>query len=240
METLNQIAENIAYKLGDQFNFTLRESIKDSIIYYRAKYIRDDADRNFISEIHFAQVLTLQFQVVNLLNEFGADFSCISAICEDVQLQDKYNILKSKKPIPLPIRLKSMGRSPYMYLGKVDGSRNFSYTTLDKYPYFRTLKYSSKNIFFVIINGYLYIINNLTECDINESLKLCNVMLKGIFENPRDIYNACTNSDVFMDDMPFPISKDMLMQISNGILKGEYPLKAKDGEQVNLAPDDNE
>ena len=34
MDTLNAIAENIAYQLGDQFNMTLRESIKDTIIIY--------------------------------------------------------------------------------------------------------------------------------------------------------------------------------------------------------------
>ena len=30
MKPLNRIAENIAYKLGDQFNSTLIESIKDN------------------------------------------------------------------------------------------------------------------------------------------------------------------------------------------------------------------
>ena len=30
--TLNQIAEDIAYKLGDQFNHTLNESIKHTLI----------------------------------------------------------------------------------------------------------------------------------------------------------------------------------------------------------------
>ena len=43
---LNAIAEDVAYKLGDQFNMTLKESIKHTIVYYRSKFMRDDIDRN--------------------------------------------------------------------------------------------------------------------------------------------------------------------------------------------------
>lgn len=240
MQTLNQIAENIAYKLGDQFNHTLNESIKATILDYRAKFIRDDLDRNPLSDVHFSQVGTLQFEVVNLLTEFGADYSCLNLICSDVALREEYRILKSKKQVPLPIRTKSAGRNPFSFVGRVDGSKSFIYTTLDKFPYVKALKYSSTVIYYTVINGYLYIINNLDQCDINESLKICNVMVKGVFEDPSDFYNACENGDTFIDDMPFPISKDMLVNLSNAILKGEYPLKPKDGEEVNIKPDDNE
>lgn len=239
MQTLNTIAENIAYKLGDQFNYTLRESIKDTVLNYRAKYIRDDADRNALSDVHFSQVGTLQFEVVNILEEFNADFSCISAICEDVHLQRGYRVLKSKTPIPTPIRFKQSNRSPFMYVGRVDGSRAFTYTTLDKFPYIKHLPYSLKTIYYTIINNYIYIINNLSQCDINETLKLCNILIKGVFEDPREFYNACENGDSFIDDLPFPIGKDMLMSLTNAILKGEYPLVPKDGEQINIKPDDN-
>lgn len=240
MQTLNEIAENIAFKLNDQFNYTLRNSIKDTVLNYRAKFIRDDLARNYLSELHFSQVVTLQFNVVNLLTEFGADFSCINTICPDVLNQDKYKVLKSKTTIPTPIRTKTSGRSPFSYLGRVDGSKPFSYTTLDKYPYVKTLSYSTHTVYYVVINNYLYIINNLSDCDVNETLNICNVMLKGVFENPRELYNACNNNGTFIDDMPFPIGIDMLMQISNGILKGEYPLTPKDGQEINIKPDDND
>jgi hypothetical protein len=240
MTTLNQIAENIAYKLGDQFNLTLRESIKDTVIIYRAKFIRDDLDKNFLSESHFSQVGTIQFEVVNLLEEFNADFSNISAICANVTKQDKYKILRSKQLIPTSVRTKVSSRNPFLFLGKVDGSKNFTFTTLDKYYYYQHIPYQENNIFYIYLNNRIYIINNLNLCDINESLNISNVMIKGIFENPRELYNACVNNDTYMDDMPFPIGLDMLMSITNNILKGEYPIKVKDGEQVNIHPDDNE
>ena len=240
MQSINLVAENIAFKLGDQFNFTLRESIKDTLLNYRAKFIRDDADRNSLSEVHFSQTAVLQFKVVNLLSEFNADFACLSVICGDVHLQEKYNILKSKTPVPTPIRFKQSSKAPFMYLGRVDGSKSFVYTTLDMFPYLINLPYSSKVIYYTIINNHVFILNNLNECDINESLKICNILLKGIFENPSEFYSICDNGDTFVDDMPFPIGKDMLMQISNAILKGEYPIIPKDGQQVNIKPDDND
>ena len=239
MKTLNQIAENIAYKLGDQYNTILKNSIKDTILDYRAKFIREDLDRNFLSDVHFTQVGTLQFKVVNLLKEFGADFSMISAICPDVINQDKYNILKSTKPIPLPIRRKNAGKNPYSYIGKVDGSKKFTYVALDTFVYVYNLPYTSRTIYYTIINNYLYILNNLQECDINSTLSLCNVLIKDVFENPSDFYNACNNTG-FIDDMPFPMGIDMIVNISQAIVKGEYPLKPKDGETINIKPDDNE
>ena len=238
MATLNQIGEEIAYKLGDQFNTTLRNSIKEDVIDLRAKFIRDDADRNAVSNVHFSQALTLQFEVVNILDEFNANFDCLNSICPDVQYQDKYKVLKSKKPVPIPIRFKNSGRNPFMYVGRVDGSKAFVYTTLEQFPYIRTLKYSLKTIFYIIYNQHLYIINNLGECDINQTLNLCNVLVKGIFENPRDFYNACENGDKFIDDMEFPIGRDMLVQLKDKIYSS-YMQKPKDGEQVNIDSDDN-
>ncbi len=240
MQTLNQIAENIAFKLGDQFNHTLRESIKDTVITYRAKFIRDDLDRNFLSEVHFSQVGTLSFEVVNLLEAFNADFSSISAICTDVILQSKYQVLRSKTEVPTPIRTKSSGRNPFSYVGRIDGSKKFVYTTLDNFPYIKTLPYSLHTIYYTIINNKVYIINNLAQCDINSTLNICNVLLKGVYENPREFYNACNNSDIFIDDMSFPIGRDMLMQVTQAILKGEYPLVPKDGQEIKIKPDDND
>ena len=242
--TLNLIAENIAFKFGKQFDQTLIESIKDTVLNYRAKFIRDDLERNSLSEIHFSQVLTISFKEVNLMTEFNADFNSISAICDDVLTQDKYKILKSNIKVPLPIRGKSSGKNPFYYLGSVDGMKQFVFTSLDKYPYYKTLPYNIKTVYYTIINGYIYILNNLDSCintnSIVNGLEICNAMIKGIFENPQEAYTLCSDKSLFPDDRPFPISKDMLMQLSNAILKGEYPLVPKDGQQINIKPDDND
>lgn len=237
MTTLNEIAENIAYKLGDQFNHTLKESIKDTLINYRAKFIRDDLDKNSTSDVHFHQVGTIQFEVINLLTAFNADYSSVTSVCTDVLLQENYKVLRSIQDIPTPLRSKASSRIPFSYLGRVDGSKNFIYTTLDKYVYIKTLPYSLNTIYYTIINSKVYILNNLSKCDVNDTLGICNVLFKGIFENPRDFYDVCNNTDIFIDDLPFPIGRDMLMSISNNILKGEYPLVNKDGKEVHIKKD---
>jgi hypothetical protein len=238
METLNQIAETIAYKLGDQFNSTLKESIKDDAIGYRAKFLRDDEDRNSISVVHTSQTLIIPFERISLLEAFGVNMECITAICPNTELQEKYMVLRSKKEIPLPIRFKNTSRNPYMYVGRQDGSKSFTYTSIDKFPYYINLPYNSKTVYYTIINKRVYIINNLNECDLNSTLNLCGVLMQGVFENPRDFYNAC-DSDDFADDLRFPIGLDMLAQIKKTIIS-EYPIKPKDAQQVNIKPDDND
>jgi hypothetical protein len=240
MQSLNEIAENIALKISQQFNQTALNSIKATILNYRSKYIRDDLDRNPLSEIHFTQTITLQFEEVNLLQEFGGKYDCITSICPDVLEQSEYSILKSTKDIPTPIRLKSSGRNPFFYFGTVTGFKNFTFTTLDKFAYYKTLPYQSKTIYYTIINNRAYILNNLDTCDINDTLSLCNVLVKSVFENPSEAYDACVYGHIRKDDMPFPISRDMLMSLSNAIQRNEYLIAIKDGQEVNIKPDPND
>lgn len=237
MNTLNKIAENIAFKLGDQFNITLRESIKNTVLDYRAKFIRDDADRNFISDVHLSQTMNIEFDVVNLLQEFGANFDIVNSICADTEVLQEYKVLRSKKLVPLPVRVKSGRRSPYQYLGRITGEKGFTYVDIEQYYYIRNTRYNAKTIYYTIINGRIYIINNLKECDINNSLEIANAMIKGVFEDPREAYSICSDKTTKLDDRLFPIPSDMLMQISNGILRGEYGIKPSDGETVNIKPD---
>lgn len=238
---LQEIAEDIAYKLGDQFNTTLKESIKQTLIVYRAKYIRDDVERNgVISDIHFSQTFTVELEEVNLLTHFGANTECITSICDDDTELPEYTILISKNKIPKPVRLKNASGDSFQFVGTIDGVKRFKYTTLDKYPYLRELPYNSKTIYYSFINERLIILNNLNCNDMMNTLDLCNALIKSVFENPRDIYTFCP-TQVFIDDNEFPIGLDMLMSMKQSILKGEYPLiPVKDGEQVNIKPDDND
>ena len=77
--TLNQIAEDIAYKLGDQFNHTLNESIKHTLIYYRSKFIRDDIEKNGININTYYQTIVLNLEKVNKLEDVGADIACLTS-----------------------------------------------------------------------------------------------------------------------------------------------------------------
>ena len=240
MKPLNRIAENIAYKLGDQFNSTLIESIKDTILDYRAKYIRDDLDRNFLSDAHFSQTGKVKFTKVNLLKEFSSDFGILSAICPDVLERPNYFVLKSVNKIPLPIRTKSSGNSLYSYIGSPLGDKRFVYTSLDKFYYYKHLAYNQTTIYYTTLNNHIYVLNNLDKCDLTDANTIAFALIKDVFEDPSEFFNNCENANTWADDAPFPIGLDMLATLSKAILTGEYPIAPKDGQTVNIKPDDND
>ena len=77
MKSINQISEEIAYELGDQFNMTLRESIKNSVVDYRAKLLRDDIDRNFVSLGLYGQTITMLFDFLIKALNLGKESFCM-------------------------------------------------------------------------------------------------------------------------------------------------------------------
>lgn len=232
--TLNAIAEDIAYKLGDQFNSTLRESIKHTLIYYRAKFIRDDINRNNILSTDYFQTVVLKMHKVNKLEDVGADIACITngADCVSIINNVKYDILKSTTTLPKSIRLKGFGKVPYKYIGSVDRLTRFQHTEPSDLELKMHLPYrNNKVIYFSIADNYLYLLNSLT---------ICNVLIEGIFVDPREIFKLCDNG-VFTDDNEFPIAEDLLMYIVNNIVTKEYPLqRPTDGEVINIQKDDKD
>ena len=226
--TLNQIAEDIAYKLGDQFNHTLKESIKHTLIIYRSKFIRDDISKNGINANTYYQSVVLEFEKVNKLSDVGADVSCLASICSYAKEDKKFIILKSKKQIPAFIKLKSAGNSPFKFLGSVDRLKRFKYATPDTLEYITYLPYQKNEIYYYISDNYVYLLN---------STEICNTLIEGIFDNPREAYPLCEGNN-FKDDNEFPISNDLLFYIVNNIVTREYPLINKDdGDEINLQSD---
>lgn len=240
MDTLNSIAENIAYQLGDQFNMTLRESIKDTLIIYRAKMLRDSDTRNFDDMSLFAQNLSVPLIKVDLYEELGLGLAtqALAFLGSDFTTKTKYAILRTKEKVPTPYRNHMMHREPFRYVGSFEGSTYFHHTTLFTFKYESILPHREKAIFYMYINGYIYIINNLRTCDITSSLDLKELFISSIFDNPRKAYNICEDPSTFVDDRPFPMSGDLLVSIYNMVKKGEFvPGYTKDGQVINLKPD---
>ena len=225
--TLNEIAENIAYKLGEQFNHTLKESIKHSIIYYRAKFLRDDIDRNDFSYIDYTQSITIPLIKVNMIDEFKKEICCdIFGNAENCL--EGLKILRTEIPVPKPIRIKNFGGIGYRFVGNPLRTKSYSFTPMERYKYIKLLSYNNST-YYSIINNYVYILN---------SLEICDIAFEGAFDNPIEIAELCGNNK-FSDDNDFPIATDLLYYIEQGIIKGEYPLINKqDGKQVNIEEND--
>src|SRR6478736_4621943 len=106
MQTLNAIAENMAYQLGDQFNTTLKQSIKDTVVTYRSKFLRDSDVRNFDDMAIFAQNLSVPLIKVDLYEELGIGVAkqALSFITTNIPTEQKYMVLRTKEQIPVPYR----------------------------------------------------------------------------------------------------------------------------------------
>lgn len=231
--TLNQIAEDGAYKLGDQFNSTLRESIKHTVLFYRAKYLRDDINRNGNTSSDLFQTFIMEMKEVNKLEDVGASINCITSggVCYNVINGKRFKLLKSTKPLPKSIRLKQFGTSPYRFVGSADRSTRFYYSEPADLEFKQAVPYQKNSaIYFFITNNYLYLLN---------SLEICNVLIEGVFENPRDVINLC-NGEGFADDKEFPLPADMLVSIMDNIVTKTYPLRGKDGQVINIQKDDKD
>lgn len=227
--TLNSIAEDIAYKLGDQFNSTLKESIKHTLIIYRSKFMRDDIDRNGTNVNSYYQSIVLDFEKVNIFDDLDADVSCLATMCTDAKEEEKYYLLKSKKKIPAFIRLKSNAQSPFRFIGSLTRRTRFKSATPETLDLMNLLPYREQTIYYYISNNYLYLLN---------TSEICEALIEGIFDDPREAFALC-KGELFKDDSEFPISNDLLYFIIDGIITRSYPLRNKeDGEQINLQSND--
>jgi hypothetical protein len=214
MTTLNTIAEDLAFSYGDQFNDALKESIKNSIIDYRALLIRPDIENNFINAQHYLQSFCVQMITTD------------SSEC--IGLTVGKTILVSKETLPKTVRLKGMS---YSFIGSVDRFITYVHSTKQNLVNREALPFQRPNqIYYSIINNRLYLLN---------TVRLCKVLLEGIIEDPRDIED-CNNPNMFSDDIPFSCPADMIAKIKE-IIKRQYPVQLiKDGKEVNIDTDDND
>lgn len=212
MATLNKISERIAYALNDPFNVMLLENIKFSVKYWRATLIRRDIERNGYSD-EYSQKISLDLIKVDKLDDCNFTFGCD-------------NILRTKFKIPKPIRIKA--DVLFKFIGIIDLQGNYkpiTYSEIEEIRYTKFNRYTSNVVRCSYINGYVYIYNN--------------TLIKKLFINtpwadPSAINIAC-GTECYNDDMEFPCPDDMIQQIFNGIVSGEFPMKTKPlGEEIQI------
>ena len=214
MVTLNGIAENIAFIRKEQFNNTLLESVKDSVVEYRAMLIRQDLQRNPMSYTDYLQTVCVEFERVN------------RSECPELPVCDY--VLRSKEIVSVPVRLANNGRINFKFVGSVDRRKSFTFATGNELRFLNSLPFQKNVIYYTYLNNRLYILNNL---------KIKRALLEYIVADPRNIQD-CTMPNVFPDDMPFPVPVDMLVKIKD-LVRKEYPQVIADGSEVNIERDDN-
>lgn len=215
MATLNGIVEDLAYIEGEQFNDTLMQSMKNSVVEYRAQEIRRDLQRNPMSYTDYLQTICVEFERVN------------KSECPELPVCDY--VLRSKQTVAKPVRLSTNGRVNFKFVGAVDRRIAFTFETPHGMNFMGSLPFQKNVIYYTYLNNRLYILNNL---------KVKRALIELIVADPRQIQD-CTQPNVFPDDMEFPIPEDMLVRVKD-MVKRQYSQPLKDGQEVNLARDDKE
>ena len=211
MATLNSIAENIAFSLGQQFNETLKQSIKDSVIDYRALLIRQDLDNNPLSYTDYLQSFCIELEEVDKSECPGLALNC--------------SVLRSKEIIPKPLRIKYNGRINFKYVGSIDRSKTLTFATGQELKYVLGLPFQESVIYYTMVNGKLIVLNNLN---------LCKLLIEEVIADPRLIQD-CDHPDTFPDDIEFPIPEDFLVKVKQ-FIKQEYNQQITDGAEITIEP----
>jgi len=211
MQTLNKIAQNIADSLGKPFDVLLRERIKYTVKYYRAEFIRQDIERNGISS-HFLQTFTTE-----LVKADKADTCLVNVNC---------TILKTKNPIPSPVRVKG---ELFKYIGDAGYKQAYTYRQLEELQYSEYNKYTSKVKSYDYKNDYIYVFN---------TTKVKYITIQAVFEFPEEVNTVCSvTKECYTDDSKFPISSDMIRRITVGLLSSELRMLNISDKEVNIEND---
>lgn len=209
MATKSQWAERIAYALNEPLNVPLKENIKFSLDGWRAMFIRRDVQANGLSE-SFLQRFDIELVKVDKADACNFNLDCTK-------------ILRSKNPVPRPVRLKN--DVLFKFVGDISG-KPFTPVEYEEVPYTCYNKYTSKVIRYNYTNDYLYFFNNT---------KLKYARIQCIVENPADINSLCTDATCWNDlTSEYPLPLDMMPQIIEGILKGEFKILNPQNQEVAI------
>lgn len=215
MATLNNIADFLADRLGRPFDDFLKVDLKFAVKYWRAFLIRQDVERNGTSR-EFLQRFILPLVKVDKADSCAIDIGCL--------------VLKTGRLVPKPVRLKQP--VPFKYVGEVGGDGSWTHTELEELQFTKENKYTSNVIRYNYINNLIYVYGNI---------RVKFVAIEGVFANPEEAIDYCVGSaDCVTDDEPFPIGEDMLKTLMDGILKGEFNIKAPIEKQDVEVTNDND
>mgnify|MGYP003132411662 CR=1 FL=1 len=209
MATLNQIAFNIANAAGKNTDPVFVNRIKFQIEYFRALFLRRDAERNFGIPDAFIQTRVLDMEWVPAVEACGVSLPC--------------QILKSKEKICTPINLK--GQTGFVYVGAVGGSESFQYVSPEQVVYALQSKFTGNQTKYFYKDGYLYVTEGSPMCV--EVRMACESPATGGEEGVEGL--GCIDHDA-----EYPVTMDMVQRITEAILNQLQADTLQDNGQVEI------
>lgn len=228
MNTLNKIADDVAFKLGSPTDVMLRNSIKATIIHLRATLITQDLQRNNRILQDYLQSITLELEPVDLITDLGIEVCC-GLISPELDVNDEMPAFKVIGTVPKMIRNPFYRKDGFTFVGNAIRTERFRYSPLHLIAQNSLLPLSGTVTYYTKINDTYYVI------PLDKRKSYCDITFEGIYEDFREDCNCEFNG--FPDDKELPIPMDMITYIKRGLISGEYPLLNVDTENVEVKKD---
>lgn len=209
MATLNQIAYNIAGAVDKNTDPVFINRIKFKIEYFRALFIRRDAQTNFNIPDAFVQTTTVEMEWTDAVSACGVSLPC--------------KILKSKEKLCTPINLK--GQSGFVYVGAPGGGESYQYVAPEQVVYAVTSKWTKNQPKYFFKDRYLYI---------TEGSPMC-VEVRMACESPATGGEEVDNLGCLDHDAEYPMTMDMVQRVTEAILNELQADTMQDNDQVETA-----
>lgn len=185
MASLNELATAFIDSVEQPFNIPLRERVKFHIKHLRAKFIRQDFERNGISRN------IVQSYVDKLIPVDALDTCVIQLGC---------TVLRTENKVPSPVQTKG---NLFQRVGSVN-YQGMAWGEIypDELPYIGYNLFTAKSTRYHYTNNYIYV---YTEG------KQKYIRIDGAFEDPQAALDRCVDSaNCVSDDDEFPISLHMV------------------------------
>lgn len=188
MSSLNQIATAFIDSINQPFNIVMRERVKFHIKHLRAKFIRQDFERNGISR--------------NIVMSYVDDLIKVDAL-DNCLIDLGCTILRTKRKVPKPVQLKD---NLFQYVGSANyQSGSWGEFTPNELETIQYNLWTSKETRYHYTNDYIYVYTN-------KFYKW--IRIDSIFENPEEAVTQCPGMvNCLTDDDEFPISAHMIDMI---------------------------
>ena len=201
--TLNEIAYSVAETVGKPYDEAFLNRVRSGIHYYRSLLIKRDIDRNpgFIPPQFVQRLSCVEMQSVDI------------AQCPDVVIG--CNVCRTVNKVPTLVRLAD--RLAITFVGTIDLQKNYSLIELDRVPYQRHGLYTGSLPYAFFLDDYLYLVNACPK----------SITIAGIFEDPTSLVSfvTCDGAQAFTFDDPYPIPRDMVQQLIQSMLAGEFGMQ---------------
>jgi len=184
--TQREIADQVAYQLGDPFNIPLIRSIEESVLPARSVVLRREVNKRLKYPSWAMQTLGCQeLKEVDFGECAGADVSTAYA-------------LRTKEALPAPVRTTLM--VPFDFVGTTDHRETYQYMDTEMVTHFnKGTKYVYKHPRYTLIDGYIYVFNVYEDY----------ISIRGIFDNPSlaSGYQDCEPKYEIEEDMVYLIKR---------------------------------